>query len=218
MTPISTISALAQGLVRRAEHLSAADVRDRGERIWRASRRLHELIDTIMAYTRANAGAITPNPSVFGLRAMVLRVCQEQGRQEPGRPFELNLEEIPEFFLGDPILLEQAFVIVLSNATKYSPQEQPVSITCTTDEGTISLAVHDRGVGVSERDLPHLMQPFFRGRNARNIPGTGLGLSLALHILQLHHGTLKIESKEGHGTTVTITLPLNENHRNAAEP
>jgi signal transduction histidine kinase len=51
------------------------------------------------------------------------------------------------------------------------------------------------------------MQPFFRGQNAKQLPGTGLGLSLAWHILKLHGGSLQIESQEGNGATVTMTIP-----------
>jgi two-component system, OmpR family, sensor histidine kinase SenX3 len=60
---------------------------------------------------------------------------------------------------------------------------------------------------VPKADLPYLMQPFFRGRNAKQMPGTGLGLSLVWHILKLHGGSVQIESQEGHGTTLTLILP-----------
>jgi two-component system sensor histidine kinase SenX3 len=121
--------------------------------------------------------------------------------------FAIDLKDIPDVFVGDPVLLEQAFVIVLSNAMKYSPTHQPISVTSRKHNGKTCIKVRDEGIGVPEGDLPYLMQPFFRGRNARNVAGTGLGLSLAWHLLSLHGGSLHIESKEGSGTTVTIILP-----------
>lgn len=208
MAPLSTISALAQGLMRRSEQLDTHDVRDRGEKIWRASLRLRELIDTIMSYTRANANAITLNPCSFNLKSLVGRVCQEQGRQAPNRTFNLDIEAVPDDFTGDPILLEQALVIVLSNAMKYSPSDQPITIIGRTSDGETVITIKDRGIGVPERDLPFLMQPFFRGSNAKHMAGTGLGLSLAWHILRLHGGALQIESEEGRGTAVTMILPV----------
>lgn len=210
VTPLSTISALAQGLMRRSENLKPQEVRDRGEKIWRASRRLHELIETIMSYTRANAGAITPNPSPFNLKSMVHRVCQEQRQQQPGRTFHLATEELPDVFFGDPILLEQALVIVIGNAMKYSPVDRPVTVSGRGDDRDVRIIVEDEGIGVPERDLPFLMQPFFRARNAKHMPGTGLGLSLVWHILQLHDGRVQVESAEGHGTTITLVLPRSE--------
>ncbi|MBL0404290.1 HAMP domain-containing histidine kinase [Microvirga aerilata] len=206
-TPLSTINALAQGLMRRADRLSTNDIRGRAEKIWRASLRLDELIETIMSYTRASAGGIVLNPSEFNPDDLIRRICREQGNQEPERPFHLDIQDLPDFIVGDPILLEQAFVIILSNAMKYSPPDQPIGIAARTEEDMIRITVVDKGIGVSERDLPFLMQPFFRGQNAKNLPGTGLGLSLAWHILKLHGGGLDIESEEGRGTSVTITLP-----------
>jgi signal transduction histidine kinase len=206
MTPLATISTLAQGLMRRTDRLSSDDVRQRSEKIWRASLRLQELIETIMSYSRVNAGAVTPNLSLFDLESLVRRVCQEQRKQEPERPFHLDLQDIPDHFVGDPILLEQALVIVLSNAMKYSSDDQPVLIKGCKTDGKIMIAITDQGIGIPEMDLPYLTQPFFRSSNTRHMSGTGLGLSLVWHILKLHGGNLLIESKEGYGTTVTLIL------------
>jgi signal transduction histidine kinase len=207
MTPLSTISTLAQGLMRRTSRLSTDDIQERSEKIWRASLRLQELIETIMSYTRINAGGITPNLNLFNLDNLVRRICQECRRQEPDRPFNIELHGISDIYVGDPILLEQAFVILLSNAMKYSDVHQSISVISRKQDGKIAIEIRDEGIGVSVRDLPYLMQPFFRGRNAKHIVGTGLGLSLASHILTLHGGNLQIESKEGCGTTVTVILP-----------
>ncbi|WP_133239299.1 sensor histidine kinase KdpD [Microvirga sp. KLBC 81] len=206
-TPLSAINALAQGLVRRSERMSAEDIRSRAERIWRASLRLDELVETIMSYTRASTGGMLLNPSEFNPEALINRACREQGNHDPGRPIKIDIRGLPETILGDPILLEQALVIVLSNAMKYSPPERPIRVTARAEKRGIAIRVKDEGIGISEGDLPFLMQPFFRGRNARDYPGTGLGLSLAWYILKLHGGGLQIESKEGHGTTVTLTIP-----------
>lgn len=187
--------------------MSPDDVRNRAERIWRASLRLDELIEMIMSYTRASAGGMLLNPSELNPEVLIRRACREQLSHEPGRPFELDIEDLPETIVGDPILLEQALVIVLSNAMKYSTPQDPITLTASPIEGGLSVTIRDEGIGISERDLPFLMQPFFRGQNAKALPGTGLGLSLAWHILKLHGGNLKVESEEGHGTTVTLTIP-----------
>lgn len=206
-TPLSAINALAQGLMRRADKMSAEDVSNRAERIWRASLRLDELIEMIMSYTRASAGGMLLNPSEFNPEALIRRACQEQSSHEPARPFTTDIQELPERIIGDPILLEQAIVIVVSNAMKYSPPDCVVSVNAHTSDDGITVVVKDQGIGISEWDLPFLMQPFFRGQNAKQLPGTGLGLSLAWHILKLHGGSLQIESQEGKGATVTMTIP-----------
>jgi signal transduction histidine kinase len=193
--------------MRRSERLRPEDVRNRAERIWRASLRLDELIEMIMSYTRASAGGMLLNPSEFNPEALIRRACREQINQEPNRPLTIDIQGLPDIIIGDPVLLEQAFVIVLSNAMKYSPPEGPIVVTARAAPKSISVQVKDVGIGISDLDLPFLMQPFFRGRNTKDYPGTGLGLSLAWHILRLHGGGLEIDSKEGHGTTVTLTIP-----------
>lgn len=206
-TPLSTITTLAQGLMRRADRMNSENIRERAEKIWRASLRLNELIETIMSYTRLNTGAIVLAPRRFNLRTLIRRVCKEQGSQEPNRPFDLAIQDLPTAFVGDPLLLEQVLVIITSNAMKYSPAEQPIHVTGQRIGGSVSITIEDHGIGIPKNDLPFLMQPFFRGQNVQNLPGTGLGLSLAGHILKLHGGNLQVRSQEGHGTVVTITLP-----------
>ncbi|MCB5173865.1 MULTISPECIES: sensor histidine kinase [Microvirga] len=207
MTPLSTISTLAQGLMRRANRLSTEDVQERSEKIWRASLRLQELIETIMSYTRINSGALTPSLNLFNLENLVRRVCQEHRNQELSRPFQTDLQDLPDVFVGDPVLLEQALAIILSNAMKYSPVDCPIIVRSRKRDGNIMIEVTDQGMGVPEGDLPYLMQPFFRGRNVKHMPGTGLGLSLVWHILKLHGGSVRLDSKEGAGTTVALILP-----------
>ncbi|WP_262300246.1 sensor histidine kinase [Microvirga sesbaniae] len=206
-TPLSAINALAQGLIRRADRLGTTDIQAKAEKIWRASLRLDELIDTILSYTRATAGGIVLNPSEFNPDELIRRVCREQSGQEPSRPFQVQIRGLPEIVIGDPILLEQALVIVLSNAMKYSPPERPIDIAASRKGGMIRILVKDRGIGIPERDMAFIMQPFFRGRNAKALPGTGLGLSLAWYILKLHGGDLEIDSQEGRGTKVTMVVP-----------
>ncbi len=206
-TPLSAINALAQGLIRRADRLGTSDIQAKAEKIWRASLRLDELIDTILSYTRATAGGIVLNPSEFNLEELIRRVCREQGGQEPSRPFKLQIRGLSEIVIGDPILLEQALVIVLSNAMKYSQPDQPIDIVASRRSDMIRIVIKDQGIGIPERDLPFIMQPFFRGQNVKKRPGTGLGLSLAWYILKLHGGDLEIESQEGRGTKVTMIVP-----------
>jgi signal transduction histidine kinase len=207
--PLSVISALAQGLARRGHRLSPGDVRERAQKIWNASRRLDELIGTIMNYTRANAGGIVLDRTIFDIKIVLRRICKEHERLSGGRRCELDIAVLPDQISGDAVLIEQALGIVLANALQYSSEGSPVLVTGHLCERQITITIKDKGVGISSRDLPFVSQPFFRGANTRSLPGTGLGLSLAHHIVALHEGQLLIESEEGQGTTVRIKLPLN---------
>jgi signal transduction histidine kinase len=102
---------------------------------------------------------------------------------------------------------------LLSNATKYSPQggDVVVSIREKQEAGQAwaILEVRDRGIGISTRDLPHMFEWFRRGSNAAQVaPGTGLGLAGVREIVRQHGGRVRLASKQGAGTTVTVRLPL----------
>lgn len=207
-TPLATINALAQGLLRRSNRMSEEDIRDRAEKIRQASLIVGDMIDRILCYTRANTGEMSLNLTRFAPGPLIRRVCQEQGGQEPEHRIELDIQPLPARLTGDPVLLEQVLVIVLSNAMKYSPPDRPIRVCAHVSDGKVAIVVQDQGIGVPEGDLPFLMQPFFRGRNAKEKPGTGLGLSLAWHILKLHNGSIQLQSREGQGMTATIMLPI----------
>ncbi len=70
------------------------------------------------------------------------------------------------------------------------------------------LTIEDRGIGIPAADLPHVFEPFHRASNVRQINGTGIGLAGVKQIVEMHGGTLSITSREGHGTVVTVRLPL----------
>jgi signal transduction histidine kinase len=65
-------------------------------------------------------------------------------------------------------------------------------------------------MGITETDIPHITEPFFRGKNAENVPGIGMGLFVARHCIELHEGIMNVQSELGKETTITITLPFVE--------
>jgi signal transduction histidine kinase len=98
---------------------------------------------------------------------------------------------------------------LVSNAIRYTTQGQVMLQTCYKN-GMVGFIVQDTGVGVEPQDLPHIFERFYRGQNVRQsgIPGTGLGLAIVKEIVNLHEGTIEIESVVGKGTTFRIWLPL----------
>ncbi len=114
------------------------------------------------------------------------------------------------FVVGDPMLLEQALLVVLDNAIKYNRSGGQVIVQTTAQNGKAKLVVRDTGIGIPTEHLPHLGERFYRVDKARSreAGGTGLGLSIAQHIATLHDGILALASVSDEGTTVTIELPL----------
>jgi signal transduction histidine kinase len=110
---------------------------------------------------------------------------------------------------GDEVKLHQSFTNLIHNAIKFSHANETVSVIGMSDRRSMKLVIVDCGIGIKREDLALVMQPFHRGRRAFDAThqGAGLGLPFAKSIIEMHGGSLAIESEEGVGTTVTVSLP-----------
>jgi signal transduction histidine kinase len=125
------------------------------------------------------------------------------GRQLPLQ-FMTNGEE--SFTVkGNASLLTTAFLNVLDNACKYS--SEAVSVKLQLKDEQIIVTVTDQGRGISQTDAAHILDPLYRGKNVDGVPGYGIGLAVTQKIIELHLGSIQINSEVNQGTTVTITLP-----------
>lgn len=114
---------------------------------------------------------------------------------------------VPTMVHGDESQLERVFVNLIQNAISHTKAGGTVTATVTSVDHTARITITDTGVGISNTDLPHVFEKFYKGAYSE---GTGLGLPIVLGILTQHNGTVSIESTEGVGTTVTVSMPLLE--------
>jgi signal transduction histidine kinase len=115
--------------------------------------------------------------------------------------------ETPLTIYGDHDLLLLALHIVLDNAIKYTRKGDSITISTTLLDDAIAITVKDSGMGIAEAEREWVWEELYRGKNVGDIPGAGIGLSLAKAIIARHHGAIHIESSEGSGTTVALLLP-----------
>lgn len=110
---------------------------------------------------------------------------------------------------ADPTRLAQILINLLSNASKYTPEEGHIGVQVSEDGDYVRCAVSDTGVGMSEEDQAQLFTKFFRSENptVREMPGTGLGLCITKSLIELQGGEIEVESELGEGTTFTFTVP-----------
>ena len=110
---------------------------------------------------------------------------------------------------ADEKRLRQILLNLLSNAVKFTPSGGTVSASATVHNSGLDIVIADTGIGMKSEDIPRALERFGQidSTLARKYEGTGLGLPLAKHLIELHGGTLKIESTVGTGTTVTVSLP-----------
>lgn len=114
------------------------------------------------------------------------------------------------FVAGDPAQLRQVFSNILNNAIKYSPNGGNVTVDVTCEGDTIQIGISDEGLGISEEDATRIFDKFYRSASeeSKRIGGTGLGLAICKEIVQLHGGTISVQSQLGEGTTMIVELPM----------
>ncbi len=111
---------------------------------------------------------------------------------------------------GDPVKLKQVFVNLIGNAVKFTPPGGHVIVSGEIDAAGLRIRIRDNGIGMRAEDIPLVLQPFYRVNSVLDgkHQGAGLGLPFAKSVVELHGGTLDLESELGVGTTVTVTLPV----------
>jgi signal transduction histidine kinase len=176
-----------------------------------SGRRLLSIINDVLDVSRLQGGAITIGTRTTNVRAVVVgAVALARSVTDDLRDIAAELSPCLPAIDVDLQRLSQALSNILSNALKFTPQDGRVSLRAWQEKnGGISFAVSDTGIGMAPEKVAAAMEPFRQldGSLARRFEGAGLGLSIAKSLVELHGGTLSIESAAGFGTTVTIALP-----------
>jgi signal transduction histidine kinase len=156
-----------------------------------------------------DAGKMEFKPAPLELRTFVRRLVDEILAATNQRcPIELSFAELPAEIQADERLLQHIFTNLLTNAVKYSGLGRRVSFEIDRAGEYIVCTIRDQGIGISEVDREWLFKAFHRGNNVGDRPGTGLGLAIVKRCVDLHGGKIKVESKPGEGTLVSVTLPI----------
>jgi PAS domain S-box-containing protein len=208
-TPLSTALAAAQVLENSQDEWENTEKRLRNlYRIQDSVRNMVQLLDDILTINRAEAGNLIFNPKPLDL-AEYCRHFVEEMRFNSGsqHPLIFRCDGSTTSVCLDEKLLRSILSNLLSNAIKYSPQGGVVSLTLIYQSDAVLLQVKDQGIGIPATDQARLFEPFYRGKNIKSIPGTGLGLVVVKKCVDLHQGAIQIDSTVGEGTTCLITLP-----------
>jgi signal transduction histidine kinase len=209
-TPLTIIDGHARRLMRMKDTVEADEIGQRAGKIRSAVLRMTHLIDNLLNSSRLVDGATRPHIEriELDLNALLREVCQLHRETGSGAAIVERLARTPLQMRGDPKLLYQAFSNLLSNAIKYSPGGDPIDVTADEDAGNARIAIADHGIGIPASDLERLFERYHRGSNVSGIVGTGVGLYLVKMVVELHGGTIEVESEEGKGSRFTVRLPL----------
>lgn len=172
------------------------------------SGRLTGIVEELLDFSRMQSGKLSMRLEKIDVLAELddaVFVFRERALRE-GIELIYNVPHLPAPMNGDANRIKQVFVNILDNAFKYTEQGGKVIVVANIIDTTLEIMVGDTGCGIPEEDLPHVTEKFYR--SCVSARGSGIGLAVVDEIIKLHHGTLKINSVVGEGTTVSVLLPI----------
>ncbi|HRE42014.1 MAG TPA: ATP-binding protein [Ignavibacteria bacterium] len=179
-------------------------------RALRQASRLKELVDDLITISKFETG-LRMSKRYFDITEFSKIVINELKSLAENKKINLilenNLSEETQVF-GDSERVKQVFVNLIDNAIKYTPESGKVKIVLTETEKHINIDIVDSGVGIPKKDIPRIFERFYRvdKNRSRDKGGSGLGLSIVKHILEVHNSTIKVESEENIGTKFSFNL------------
>ncbi len=207
-TPLVSITGALSTLLERdskldPKHISALLATAHGE-----SERLNHIVNNLLDMTRTETGVLRISKKPCEVRDFI-GSCFEQFKNRTGtRNIKIDIpKDMPEVAVDFPYMLK-AFVNVIDNALKYSPDGSPLEVTVSYAGDKARIVVRDFGPGIPKEDLIRIFDKFYRAQNTGIVSGTGLGLSISKNIIEAHSGHINAESIPGKGASFIIELPL----------
>ncbi len=179
--------------------------------ITESAHHLLRVITDILDVSRIEVGKVTLREEEVDVAEVIQSAMRLAGHVAGAKHQTLALHMADTFprLHADERLLKQVLLNIVSNATKFTPEGGHVTVSAELRDGAVIIAVEDDGVGIAPHDIPLVLQPFGQAENTLTPKheGTGLGLPLAKGFMELHGGTLGLESEVGQGTRITLTFP-----------
>ena len=170
--------------------------------------RLVNMVEELLDFSKLSSGKMTLNKKEISIKAIsdYIDVYMSARARCENKRLNINLDSENKKIYVDIDRIKQVLINLLDNAFKFTEAEGTISISFCSVEGSLKIIVQDNGCGISKEDLPRVKEKFYKGKNAKS--KNGIGLSICDEIVKLHNGEIFIESEEGKGTLVTITLPV----------
>ena len=207
-TPLSIIQNNAELLCR--EDLTSQQ-KEYAEVIFHTSKRLADLISNILKLNKLEKQTITPTLQTYDVCEQLAQcaIGYEPAWEKKNLEFDADMEDYVEIS-ADPDLMELVWNNLFSNAVKFTEPGGKITLTEKSDEKEIRVSVTDTGCGMTEETRKHIFEKFYQGDTSHATAGNGLGLALALRVLQLNDFKIEVMSQPGEGSTFTVIIPRAE--------
>jgi two-component system sensor histidine kinase/response regulator len=208
-TPLTSILLTTELLQHYGDRMSTEQKAVEYAGIEKTIKRMTSMLNEFLMLSKAEAGKFEYHPQPTWIE----QFCQDIVAEFRG----MSKETHTLLFSGtgqdfqatiDPKLLQHVFSNLLSNAIKYSPSGGTVAFILTRDEDNITVQITDQGIGIPEEAQARLFEAYHRAENVGDIRGTGLGLSIVKQFVELHGGTIQVQSEVNKGSTFTVVLPI----------
>lgn len=177
-------------------------------RIEGSVQQLLQMLDDMLFIAQMEAGRLKFEPEQLDIGQFMNRIVDEFQVVHSETHSIIYNQQFRDVILADARLLRQIMSNIISNAVKYSPQNSQIQITLEQLNSHIQLVVQDEGIGIPDKDQPRLFNAFHRAENVGTVRGTGLGLAIVKQAVDLHSGSIDIESALDQGTIITVKIPI----------
>jgi signal transduction histidine kinase len=206
-SPLATVAGYVEVLRDETAGLLTDDHREFLDRLHAGTRRMHSLLEDLLAYATADSAAL--HTTDVDLDTLVAEVSGEHRTARSAPPPRIDVAPLPTV-VGDPTLLRQIFDNLIGNAVKYTEPGRPATIEISAvQDGPSSyrIEIADRGIGIPPEQRAHVFDPFTRVAGSERYPGTGLGLAIVRRAVERHGGAIDVDANHGGGSRFRFTLP-----------
>lgn len=207
-TPLSSILSSATLISKYPKEEDFEKREKHVKRIKDSVKNLTDILEDFLSIGKLEDGRISLRYEETNIREFIETICNEKQEDLAKENQKIVFQfEGNEWALCDKYILRNMMINLISNAIKFSPLDGTIEVSIASGAQEIMLCVKDQGIGISKEDQEHLFERFFRGQNASNIQGTGLGLHIVSRYLNLLNGTIDVQSEIEKGTTFCVHLP-----------
>jgi signal transduction histidine kinase/putative methionine-R-sulfoxide reductase with GAF domain len=210
-TPLTSVMAFTDLIARDRQQMLNEKQRHQLEIVRRNARQLSALINDLLDLSKIESGRLELMRREFSVTDLLKEVADSFSPvlAAKNQRLELKIAQDEVFLMGDRERIMLIVSNLVSNASKYSPERTSVRLSAGLRGDYVAISVRDEGIGISKADQVHLFTPFFRVDNSltRAVSGTGLGLVIVRRLVEMHGGTVTVESEPGAGAEFTVLLP-----------
>ncbi|MGC1240695.1 MAG: ATP-binding protein [Chryseosolibacter sp.] len=206
-SPLSSIDFAANFIKRNAATIGSKKLNEKVRVIEKHVSYMNHLLEDVLTFSKNEKGRIKLLPTHFSLDDFVKDAVQEVADSTRHSHHICVSTNSLGCLVTDEKLLRNVLINLLTNAIKFSPGKDEISLNVLDHDAFITLEVRDEGIGIPDEEIDLIFEPFIRGKKADPIQGTGLGLSIVKKAVELLNGTIQVESVLGRGSVFTVTIP-----------